>query len=87
MTTMERLVDVFVRVFEDEVEASAIRPESKLIDDLGLNSIGMLYMAMELENEFGIGTYPMNWPIGVDGDFQGVYHRDTETITLYSGNS
>lgn len=54
MTTMERLVDVFVRVFEDEVDATAIRPESKLIDDLGLNSIGMLYMAMELENEFGI---------------------------------
>lgn len=54
MTTMERLVDVFVRVFEDEVDAAAIRPESKLIDDLGLNSIGMLYMAMELENEFGI---------------------------------
>lgn len=54
MTTMERLVDVFVRVFEDEVEVSAIRPESKLVDDLGLNSIGMLYMAMELENEFGI---------------------------------
>ena len=54
MTTMERLVDVFVRVFEDEVDATAIRPESKLVDDLGLNSIGMLYMAMELENEFGI---------------------------------
>ena len=54
MTTMERLVDVFVRVFEDEVQADAIRPESRLIDDLGLNSIGMLYMAMELENEFGI---------------------------------
>lgn len=54
MTTMERLVDVFVRVFEDEVDAAAIRPESKLVDDLGLNSIGMLYMAMELENEFGI---------------------------------
>lgn len=54
MTTMERLVDVFVRVFEDEVQADAIRPESKLVDDLGLNSIGMLYMAMELENEFGI---------------------------------
>lgn len=54
MTTMERLVDVFVRVFEDEVQADAILPESKLVDDLGLNSIGMLYMAMELENEFGI---------------------------------
>ena len=54
MTTMERLVDVFTRVFEDELDASAIRPESALVDDLGLNSIGMLYMAMELESEFGI---------------------------------
>ena len=54
MTTMERLVAVFERVFEDEVDSSAIRPESELIADLGLNSIAMLYMALELEQEFGI---------------------------------
>ena len=39
----------------------------------------------ELEQVLGIRSCPINWPIGVDGDFQGVYHRDTETITLYSG--
>ena len=54
MTTMERLVGVFARVFEDELDAAAIRPESRLVGDLGMNSIGMLYMAMELENEFDI---------------------------------
>ncbi len=27
----------------------------------------------------------INWPIGVDGDFQGVYHRDTRTVELYTG--
>ena len=54
MTNMERLIAVFERVFEDEVDSSAIRPESELIDDLGLNSIAMLYMALELETEFGI---------------------------------
>ena len=54
MTTMERLVAVFERVFEDEVDSSAIRPESELIADLGLKSIAMLYMALELEQEFGI---------------------------------
>ena len=54
MTTMDRLVAVFERVFEDEVDSSAIRPESELIADLGLNSIAMLYMALELEQEFGI---------------------------------
>ena len=26
----------------------------------------------ELENEFGIGTYPMNWPIGCGQEFKGV---------------
>jgi len=30
---------------------------------------------------------PVNWPIGVDGDFQGVYHRDTREVELYSGGS
>ena len=54
MTTMERLIAVFERVFEDEVDPEDIRPESELIDDLGLNSIAMLYMALELETEFGI---------------------------------
>src|SRR5574344_1200782 len=31
----------------------------------------------EIENVLGIRTCPMNWPIGVDGDFQGVYIRES----------
>ena len=30
----------------------------------------------------GIRACPVNWPIG-DGDFQGVYHRDTKMVELY----
>ena len=41
----------------------------------------------EIENVLGIRTCPMNWPIGVDGDFQGVYLRDTGLISLYSGGN
>ena len=41
----------------------------------------------EIENVLGIRTCPMNWPIGVDGDFQGVYIRDTKRISLYSGGN
>ena len=37
----------------------------------------------ELEQVLGIRSTPVNWPIGVDGDFQGVYHRDTGTVELY----
>ena len=39
----------------------------------------------ELEQVLGIRSCPINWPIGVDGDFQGVYHRDTKTVELYTG--
>ena len=39
----------------------------------------------ELEDVLGIHACPINWPIGVDGDFQGVYHRDTKQIELYFG--
>ena len=41
----------------------------------------------DIENVLGIRTCPMNWPIGVDGDFQGVYLRDTGKISLYSGGN
>jgi len=41
----------------------------------------------ELENVLGIRSCPMNWPIGVDGDFQGVYQRDIGKVLLYSGGN
>ncbi len=39
----------------------------------------------EIEQVLGIRSVPINWPIGVDGDFQGVYHRDTRMVELYTG--
>ncbi|MCL1854297.1 MAG: peptide chain release factor 3 [Clostridia bacterium] len=41
----------------------------------------------ELERVLGIRACPMNWPIGVDGDFQGVYRRESEEVLLYSGGN
>ena len=41
----------------------------------------------ELENVLGIRSCPINWPIGTDGDFKGVYNRGENTIELYSGGS
>lgn len=54
MSTFERLIKVFNTVFEDEVDASAINENTALQKDLGISSIGMLYMAMALEEEFSI---------------------------------
>ena len=41
----------------------------------------------ELEQVLGIRACPMNWPIGVDGDFQGVYQREGGEVLLYSGGN
>ncbi|MBZ9689083.1 peptide chain release factor 3 [Clostridium estertheticum] len=37
----------------------------------------------EIENEFGIKSYPMNWPIGCGVDFKGVYDRRTKEIIVF----
>jgi peptide chain release factor 3 len=41
----------------------------------------------ELETVLGIRACPMNWPIGTDGDFKGVYHRESGRIELFSGGN
>ena len=38
----------------------------------------------QLETEFGIGTYPMNWPIGSGVDFKGVYDRKEKKILAFT---
>jgi peptide chain release factor 3 len=38
----------------------------------------------QLETEFGIGTYPMNWPIGCGQDFKGVYDRKEGKILAFN---
>lgn len=54
MDTFERLIKVFNAVFDGEIETSSLTLDSNLKDDIGINSIGMLYMAIALEEEFKI---------------------------------
>ncbi len=37
----------------------------------------------EIEKELGIGTYPMNWPIGSGTDFKGVYDREKDKVLTF----
>lgn len=39
----------------------------------------------EIEHVLGIRSYPMNWPIGTEGDFKGVYNRSLAQIELFNG--
>lgn len=40
----------------------------------------------EIENVLGIRSFPMNWPIGIDGNFKGVYNRTTKLVEIFKGS-
>ncbi len=54
MNTFERLIKICDTVFEGEIDTAAITPNALLREDVGINSIGLLYMAMAVEEEFKI---------------------------------
>jgi len=41
----------------------------------------------DIENELGIKSYPLNWPIGCGRHFKGVYDRETKKIQLFNGGN
>lgn len=43
-------------------------------------------LLQEIEDVLGIRSYPINWPIGTDCDFKGVYNRKLRQIELYTGD-
>ena len=48
----ERLKEVLSRVLPD-VDVSSVTEGTRLIDDLGFDSLAMMMMAMEIEDSFG----------------------------------
>lgn len=37
----------------------------------------------EIESVLGIRAVPMNWPVGMDGQYEGIFDRETNTIELF----
>lgn len=38
----------------------------------------------EIEEVLGIRSYPMNWPVGIDGNYMGVYDRQKNRVELFA---
>lgn len=49
----EKLLEIFANVIP-EVDTADITKESTLFEDLGLNSLTMMLLAVSVEDEFGI---------------------------------
>ncbi|HCB93083.1 MAG TPA: peptide chain release factor 3, partial [Selenomonas sp.] len=41
----------------------------------------------EIEEVLGIRSYPMNWPVGIDGNYMGVYDRQKNRVELFAEDS
>lgn len=54
MQVFDRLIKVFQVVFEATIDTSVITPDADLRKDVGIDSIGLLYMAIAVEEEFHI---------------------------------
>lgn len=54
MHEIERLRSIIERIFENDIDTSKLSPASRLREDIGMNSISMLYVAMALEEEYGV---------------------------------
>lgn len=44
-------------------------------------------LVAEIENELGIKTYPVNWPIGSGKEFKGVFDRQKRHIISFTANN
>ena len=49
----DKLVEIFANIVP-EVDSEEITAESNLVEDLGLNSLTMMLLAVSIEDEFGI---------------------------------
>ena len=54
MVTINELKEILETVFPDQYDLSKITEESNLVKDVGLNSIGFLYLAMVKEKKNSI---------------------------------
>lgn len=50
------------------------------IDHFGKNPFDLM---ADIEDVLGIRACPMNWPIGINGSYTGIYDRETETAHLF----
>jgi len=59
-------------------------PILTLINKMDRHGKEPLDLLAEIERDLGIETVPVNWPVGIGRDFQGVIERSTGKVLLFS---
>ncbi len=59
-------------------------PIFTFINKMDRDAMDIFELLDDIENELGIATCPVNWPIGSGKAFKGVYDRNTRKVLLFS---
>ncbi len=59
-------------------------PIFTFINKMDRDALDTFDLLDDIENELGIATCPINWPIGSGKSFKGVYDRETRQVELFS---
>lgn len=51
---IEEKLRSIIREFDEDIDVDSLNRESNLKEDLGLSSVSLLYLAVALEEEFGV---------------------------------
>ena len=54
MDILERLKKLLAEVYDGEIDTDSITEDTRVVEDIGMKSIAMLYMAMAIEGEFNV---------------------------------
>lgn len=58
-------------------------PIFTFVNKMDRPALSPLEICDQIEQEFGMGTYPINWPLGSGDQFTGVYHRPIRKVALF----
>ena len=58
-------------------------PIFTFINKMDRDALDTFALLDDIENELGIATYPINWPIGSGKSFKGVYDRGTQEVMMF----
>ncbi|BBN11680.1 peptide chain release factor 3 [Marchantia polymorpha subsp. ruderalis] len=67
-----------------EVCRMRMLPCFTFINKMDRPALEPLELVDQIEKEFGLATYPVNWPIGSGDRFMGVYHRPRKEVHIFS---
>lgn len=59
-------------------------PIFTFINKMDRDAMDTFELLDDIENELGIATCPINWPIGSGKDFKGVFDRDTKRVMTFA---